>query len=201
MNTKSRSKRLKNQEVEVEKKEENMKTIAIVSLLCLGMFLAMGTGVVFAAEDTRTQTSTVNLAVPANCKLEITGANQTKELTADQAVAAFDDTFIVLNANEPTLKVSANKKWVLSAKSGGFGAVGSYTKAIGDLQLKDAGTANVVMGDFTGLLATDQTVASYTIGVKKESHPCQYKILLDYTKDIPGTYTATVTYTLATQAS
>jgi len=53
--------------------------------------------------------------------------------------------------------------------------------------------------NYRALLETDQEIASNTGGVKKESHPLQYKILLDYAKDIPGTYTATVTYTLATQ--
>ena len=181
-----------------------MKTLAIISLLCLGICLIIGTGMAFAVEDSRTQSSIVTLGVPANCKLLITDANPSKTLTADEAVVAFDAQYIELDANKPTLTVSANKKWVLSAKSGGFGAVTdagvTYTKDIGDLQLKDTGI-HKVMSSYTGLSATDQTLASHTVGVRGESNPCQYKILLDYTKDIPGNYIATVTYTLATQAS
>ena len=102
----------------------------------------------------------------------------------------------------PTLTVSANKSWKLSARSSGFNIVGgSYKKDTTDLQLKDSSLSGHVknFGSYKSLTEEDQEVASYTGGVDRESHPLRYQILLSYAKDIPGTYTATVTYTLATQ--
>jgi hypothetical protein len=69
--------------------------------------------------------------------------------------------------------------------------------------LKDLSSQHVTNGfnTFKSLSGNDQEVASYNKGVKAETHPCQYKALLDWEKDIPGTYSATVTYTLTTNAS
>jgi len=180
MITKGRSKIEKNQEVEVEKKEENMKTIAIVSLLCLGMFLAMGTGVVFAeGEDSEIQSSLVTLNIPHSARLDIDNANPTTTLGQDgTAETAFEAGYVEATAAYPTLRVRANKNWKLSAKSSGFSANGAYTKAIGDLQLKNAGGSHATMTSYTSLSATDQEIATAAVGVKNESHPCQYKILL-----------------------
>ena len=109
-----------------------------------------------------------------------------------------------MTAGYPTLTVRANKSWTLSAKSSGFGAVTdggvTYNKDVGDLMLKNAGV-NAYDGfktDYKSLSTSDQTIASYAHGIKDDSHPITYKIKLDWTKDIPGSYVATVTYTLAT---
>lgn len=179
-----------------------MRAFAIISLLCAGVLLIMGIGMVYAAgENTHTQTSTVTLDIPHAAKLDITNADPSKTLVQDgSAETAFDAGYVELDAAYPTLVIRANKNWKLSAKSGGFAVNGAYTKDIGDLQLKDAGAAHVTMSSYVSLSAVDQEVASSAAGVRDESHPCQYKILLDYTKDIPGTYTAIVTYTLATQS-
>lgn len=185
-----------------EKEGNTMKMLTIMLLVMAGISLVMGIGMVYAAEDTNTQTSTPSLTIPAHCKLLISNANPEKTLTANgTAEAAFDAGYVEMDAENPTLRVFANKKWKLTASSAGFGAVDGYTKATGDLLLKDAGASHVTMSSYAALTGADQEVASHTIGVNNESHPCQYKILLDYTKDIPGIYQAIVTYTLATQAS
>jgi len=154
-------------------------------------------------EDIDTQTSTVILSIPAACHLGITDPDQTKTLDVDVPLeVAFEAGYAEFDSAKPTLTVSANKSWKLSAKSSGFAVNGTYKKATEDLQLKDTSSSGNVKNGFNNyraLLETDQEIASNTGGVKKESHPLQYKILLDYAKDIPGTYTATVTYTLATQ--
>lgn len=156
----------------------------------------------YAEEDVDTQTSIVVLSIPSACHLDITNPDQTKMLIQDgSAELAFEAGFTEFDSGTPTLKVSANKSWKLSARSSGFNDNAGYLKNTTDLQLKDAGASHVKnsFNDYKSLLQTDQEIASYTGGVKNEMHPCQYKILLDYTKDIPGTYTATVTYTLTTQ--
>lgn len=174
-----------------------MKSVKFILIFVLSLLVVWG--MAQAAEDTDTQTSIVTLTVPATCQVLITNADPSETLTTDgTAETSFDAGYVELDAGYPTLTVDANKSWQLSAKSGGFNTIGTYTKAIGDLQLKDAGAAHVTMSAYTSLSGSDQEVASHTAGVSDESHPCQYKILLDWTQDIPGTYTATVTYTLST---
>jgi len=168
-------------------------------LFLLVGFLVMGAGMVYAAdEDSEVQTSDVSLTIPHAAKLIISQSDSSKTLTQDSdAETDFDNGYTDMDAGKPNLKVSANKNWKLSAKSSGF--TGPYAKATGDLQLKHTGSY-VVNGfsDFVSLAETDQDIASNATGVKSENYDCQYRILLDYTQDVPGTYTATVTYTLAT---
>lgn len=179
-----------------------MKTLSIIFVLVLGIFLVMGVSAVYATPDSDTETSAVSLTIPHAAKLVISQADSSKTLTQDvDAETEFDQGWTDLDAGKPNLKVSANQSWKLMAKSSGFAANGLYTKAIGDLQLKHAGLYVAgEFGSFTSLASTDLDIAVNTIGVKNENYDCQYRILLDYTKDIPGTYTATVTYTLATQS-
>lgn len=156
-------------------------------------------------EDVDTQTSIVVLTIPAACHLDITNSDQTITLVQDgSAELAFEAGYVEFESAKPTLTVSANKSWKLSARSSGFNTVGgSYKKDTTDLQLKD--TCSIVshvknsFGSYKSLTEIDQEVASYIGGVDRESHPLRYQILLNYAKDIPGIYTATVTYTLATQ--
>jgi len=177
-----------------------MKTLKVISLLCIGILVLGGYSIVLAAEDSDVETSNVTLTINPVCRLVISNSNVTKTLLSDaEAEAAFDAGYIDLDADAPNLKVSANKSWKLTTLSSGFADNAGYIKDIGDLQLKDAGLAHVTMASFTSLSAVDQEVGSHTAGVKNEDHPCQYRILLDYTKDIAGDYSATVTYTLATQ--
>ena len=155
-----------------------------------------------AQEDTDTQISIVALTIPSTCKLTISQPNASMTLSQDgTAEAAFEAGFAEFDAGNPTLKVSSNKHWKLYARSSGFSANGSYTKDIGDLQLKDTGSSHVTMSSYTSLTDQNQEIASHSAGVRNEEHLCQYKILLDWSHDIPGTYEATVTYTLTTDAS
>ena len=184
-----------------------MKRISLVLGLIGVIVVCFGT--VYAAPatpDTDTQTSIVSLTIPNAVRLDITQANATKALNHNgDAEVDFDAGATLMPAGYPTLTVRANKSWTLSAKSSGFGAVTdggvTYNKDVGDLMLKDAG-ANAYDGfktDYKSLSTSDQTIASYARGIKGDSHPITYKIKLDWTKDIPGSYVATVTYTLATQ--
>jgi len=172
------------------------KIIFIAILILLGSI-----GYAYAAEATATQTSNVTLGVPESAKLEITASNATKTLTQGvDTETAFDNGYVDFAVATPTLTVSANKKWKLYARSSLF--TGPYNKSVSDLTLKDTGASHVTspFSNFTALSTSDQEIASHSGPVKKESHPIQYRIILDWTKDIAGTYSATVTYTLATQA-
>ena len=179
-----------------------MKSFKFLFFLFFLLYIVWPNNIIWAAEDVDTQTSIVVLSIPATCHLGITNQDQTKTLGQDgSAELAFEAGYTEFDLGKPTLTVSSNKNWKLTAKSSGFNTNGTYKKATGDLQLKDTGLSNVKnsFNAYKSLSDTDQEIASSASGVKKESHPLQYQILLDYTKDIPATYTATVTYTLATQ--
>ena len=181
-----------------------MRLAEIILIVVLILFIAVIYNIAFADEDVDTQTSVVSLTIPHISHLTISQPNASKTLGADgDAEEAFNAGYIEFDNGAPTLKVSANKSWKLSARTNGFSANGAYAKDTGDLQLKDTGSSHVTNGfnDYKSLSTIDQEVASYTGGIKNEFHPCQYKILLDYATDIPGTYEATVTYTLSTDAS
>ena len=170
-----------------------------IRISCLALFLAMACGAtqIRATEDSDEQKSTATLTILPAFRLQITDQVVSETLSANPGVdTAFNAGFIELTIDKPTLAVSANKGWKLTVKSSGF--TGPYAKAIGDLQLKDAGSGHVTMSEFRSLSATDQEMATDSAGVSNESHPCQYKILLDWTKDIPGTYEAIVIYTIST---
>ena len=183
-----------------------MKNICLV-LVMVGV-IALGLGVAYAAgtPDSDTQNSIVTLDVPHSVRLDINNADSSKTLKADgDSEVDFEAGETLMTANYPTLIVRANKSWKLFAKSSGFGQVVNgaitYDKAVTDLKLVNTGAHKSNGFDaFKSLTLADQEVASYGVGIKNDSNPMQYKIMLDWTKDIPGTYVATVTYTLATEA-
>ena len=181
-----------------------MRKLLIVLAIVSVVALVLGLGAAYASgEDTETQASIATLVIPHTAQLKITDANPSLTLKqdglgADSSELAFDAGHVDMAAGSPTLTVISNKSWKLSAKSSGFGDVNGYKKDTKDLSILDAGNAHADVKTFTSLTDVDQVIASSDIGVQPESHPCQYEIKLDYAKDIPGTYIATVTYTLVT---
>jgi len=180
-----------------------MKCKKLLLILILFIAAIYSYTAAIAVEDVDTQTSIVSLTVPPACRLSITDPNVTKTLSQGGEIeAAFDAGYVDFNPSTPMLTVSANKGWNLSVKASNFS--GPYAKNVSDLRLKDAtSSGHVVNGfnNFTSLSLNDQEMASYMNPVRDESHPIQYRIMLDWTTDIPGTYTITVTYTLSTNAS
>lgn len=152
---------------------------------------------IYALEDKDVQISIVTLTVPAACRLVITNPDLSKTTNN----ASFDAGYMEFDIGSPALKVWSNSNWKLSARSTNF--TGPYDKPATDLMLKDLSSQHVTNGftSYKSLTGNDQEIASYNKGVKNETHPCQYKVLLDWEKDVPGTYSATVTYTLTTNAS
>jgi len=157
---------------------------------------------ILSVQSSEQQTSTVTLTILPVSYLGIVDAGVSETITQDaNANEKFNNGGIEFAANKPTLEINSNQKWKLTVKSSDFS--GPYNKDTKDLMLKDTAPAHVKNG-FTGfksLSAYDQEIASSDAGVRQENHPLQYKILLDWEKDVPGTYTATVTYTLSTSAS
>ena len=180
-----------------------MKLNRIILFFILFIAIAYNYTIAVAVEDVDTQTSIVTLTVPPSCKLSISNPDITKTLNQGGEIeAAFDAGYIDFNTATPTLTVSANKGWNLNVKATDL--TGPYAKSVSDLKLKDTSPSGHVtngFNNFTPLNLTGQEMASSINPAKNESHPIQYRIMLDWAKDIPGTYTATVTYTLSTNAS
>jgi len=177
----------------------NMKKIAIIFILVI---LIVIIPYIIQAQDKDEQTSTVTLTILPASRLSITDQDVSQSIEiGSEARDIFEKGFVELPSNKPTLTLDANNNWKLTVSSTDFS--GPYDKPASDLMLKDLASQHVSSGfnDYKSLSASDQEIASYTKGVKNEIHPCQYKILLDWEKDIPGTYSATVTYTLTTSAS
>lgn len=180
-----------------------MKTLAIIALLCLGIFLVIGMGVAYGeGEDTDDGPSVVTLTIPHAVVLEIDNDNSSKTLVQDDDTETdFDLGRTIMPPATPKLTVSANRSWVLKAKATAWTG-GPYPKLVTDLQLKHGGLyVQNAFNAYKSLTLADQTIASNAIGVFDEVYNCQYQILLDYTKDLPGTYSSTVTYTLTTSAT
>jgi len=180
-----------------------MRKLLVVLAFVSVITLVLGLGAAYAeGENVHTQTSTASLTIPHSANLVITNANPSLELIQDgSSEAAFGAGMVELAVASPTLTVRANKNWKLSAKvTTPFAANGTYTKAVSDLQVKNAGAHSLKTAYTSFVENADLDLASFASGVKDEANACQYNILLDYTKDIPGTYSATVTYTLTTLA-
>lgn len=179
-----------------------MERSARVLLLVAALILVPSFPIARAAEDEDEQVSTITLIITPACKLDILDSKVSKTISADSGASAFfSEGFVEFDPDKPTLVIDSNNKWKLSVRSNDF--TGPYPKEVADLMLKDLSSLHVNNGftDYRPLSASDQDVAMYAGGVKDEEHPMQYKILLDWEKDTPGTYEATITYTLSTIGS
>lgn len=180
-----------------------MKHTNFLLFFILFTIFIYSSNIAIATEDVDTQTSVVTLTVPPSCKLSISAPNITKTLSQGGEIeAAFDAGYVDFNASMPILTISANKGWNLNVKAANF--TGPYSKSVHDLMLQDTSDSGHVTNGFNNFKPLDlngQEMAASIAPAKNESHPLQYRIMLDWTKDIPGTYSATVTYTLTTNAS
>ena len=179
-----------------------MKRSKKVFIITVLFILGLGFPVMQAAQDMDEEVSTVTLVISPACKLDIINSKVSKEISSENdAKAFFSEGFVELDINSPTLIIDSNNKWKLSARSSDF--TGPYPKDVADLLLKDLSNNHVEAGftGYTPLSTKDQDIAMHAKGVKDEQHPLQYKILLDWEKDVPGTYEATITYTLSTIGS
>ena len=176
---------------------------SLVLIVCLAVtMIAVYNNAGYAVQDSDEQISTVALTISPTCNLGIVDSDVSKTITqGSTADTAFSQGYIEFDPDKPTLIINSNKKWKLSVRSSDV--TGPYSKKISDLQVKDLSAAHVKNGfdDYQSLSKNDQDIAMYDNGIKNETHPLQYKMLLDWEKDIPGTYEATVTYTLSTLGS
>jgi len=143
----------------------------------------------------------VTATAPVHQKITISPADYT---FADITEADYDAGYIE-KASAQALTLKSNKKWIVNVKttSTDMGTVGTYTKPISDFlweATKGDKPAKIteITGAYTPITGTDVQVAkgdpATGIGMNMD-----YKILLDWEKDVPGTYTITLVYTITPQ--
>lgn len=156
---------------------------------------------VFADEE---ETSGMTMNIPSISKLTIKGSDQIIDLLQDASgEAAYEAGFIKGKNNMPILIVNSNTNWKLSVRvSSGWRRVDKYRKAIADLKLRIKSKTGHQTGffKFTPLSLTEQEVATYATGVSDDIYYGGYRILLDWERDIPGSYRIIITYTLSTRS-
>jgi len=177
----------------------NMFRRWIIPLVLLVSFALFFSKPLYAKNDT----SSVNMLIPSICKLTIEKSDQTLNLAKDASgESAYEKGFIDGKQNTPMLIVDSNTGWKLSVRvSSDWNMVGSYKKPTSDIKLEvnsDTGHQTGFM-DFPPLSLSDQEIASYRGGVGDDVYKCRYRILLDWGRDIPGSYSIVVVYTLTTQ--
>jgi len=167
--------------------------IFLLPILCFWSLL-------FAAS---TDTGEFVLDIPSMSKLSIQDADQVINLLQGASGEdAYEAGYIDADPAKPKLIVDANSSWKLSVSAiMEWELVGSYQKASSDLLLKVNSTAGhqTGFGSYAPISLIDQEIASSSSGADNENYGCNYRILLDWQKDIPGVYVIILTYTLSTQ--
>lgn len=146
--------------------------------------------------------------IPIIRKVEVTGSGYAdffSTITADD----YANGFKASDEGATTLAVTANKPWKVLVRNMPFTPVEEYVKLASDLYLRikdktvvhegegNGGTLSETFTDFVPLGEQDQVLwANTTGGDNGCTAKIDFKVLLNAARDIPGTYTTTVTYTI-----
>lgn len=180
-----------------------MRTTLLLALLLIAALVAASP--VFAADESDTRTSTVGGTMPELCQIGIAG-DLSGLLTLAQdgsGETAYDAGFVTSTATATTLTLDANKAWALGVHySSAWSCPGTYNKAESDLLIQitnvPTGTINNGYEGYTSPPGAKQNMLDHTAGVSNNSVEIQTRVLLDWTADIPGAYSITLTYTMET---
>jgi len=151
------------------------------------------------------QTSSLGVPIPRLATLQISGdVSGLLSLTGDgSGESVFDAGEIVSTISATELTLSTNDTWDLSVKrSGNWTSPSGYDKAESDLLVRIAnsptGTIQNNADEYLNPTTTDVQILSHGSAVSNNLVQIQTKVLLDWTKDIPGVYDVSLTYTLVT---
>jgi len=151
------------------------------------------------------QTSSLGVTVPRLATIQIAGdVTGLLSLTADGSGEASFDAGAVESAKDATvLTLNTNDTWDLSvARSGNWTSPAGYDKAESDLLVRIANTpTGTIQNGADAYLSpdvTDTQILAHPSAVTDNVVEIQTKVLLDWEKDIPGTYDVSLTYTLVT---
>lgn len=158
-----------------------------------------------AAHSRPSASTTLVLRIPHLSELVISGdVSGLLTLTADgTGETAFDAGYVQSTPAATWLTLNTNDRWDLSARLGGnWTCPGTYDKDENDLSIRitntPTGTIQNGASSFVTLSGVDLMILSHDSAVTDNQVDIQTKVLLDWTKDIPGSYSITVTYTLVT---
>lgn len=124
-------------------------------------------------------------------------------LSADASETAYDAGYVQSTIFATRLTLSTNAGWDLSARlSGTWSCPGNYDKNENDLFIRIANTpeGQIVNGSsaFINLSTTDLILLQGPNSLRSSVVDVQTRVLLDWTKDVPGAYSIPITYTLVT---
>lgn len=168
---------------------------------------ALGGVVLFAGTVAAQPDGTASLLIriPRLAQLVINGdVSSLLTLPADgTAETSFDTGYVQSVSDATSLTLNTNDVWDLSARLGGtWTCPGTYDKAESDLLIRitngPAGTIQNGASGFIGLTGVDLVILSHDAAVTDNQVDIQTRVLLDWEKDIPGSYSIDVTYTLVT---
>ncbi|MCA9726728.1 MAG: hypothetical protein R3E12_00950 [Candidatus Eisenbacteria bacterium] len=173
-----------------------------LGILAIGVLAGMAS----AADDVDTQNSTVGGTIPELCQIGIAGdLSALMTLTQDgTGEAAYDAGYVESAANATVLTLDANKQWSLGVNysGGGWTSPAPYDKDENDLLIQITNTpTGTVQNSYDSYQTTSSSktaMLSHTAGVSDNTVDIQTRVLLDWTQDIPGTYSITLVYTMET---
>jgi hypothetical protein len=161
--------------------------------------------IAFAADESDTATSEVGGTIPELCQIVVGGAGTAALLTLAQdgsGELAYDAGFVESDADAIILTIDANKNWQLGAKRNTWTCPGAYDKDEDDLliQITNAptGTIQNSFDSYHTLTEVNEVMLDHATGVSDNTVDIQVKVLLDWTLDIPGVYSITITWTMET---
>lgn len=144
----------------------------------------------------------VTATAPIHQKITISPADYT---FADITETDYDTGYIEKTSAQ-ALTLKSNKKWSVYVKttSADMGTVEDYTKPISDfLWFANKGTKPDKIDPLPKTVPTPITNTDDLVAEGKQASgigiDMDYKILLDWEKDVPGTYTITLVYTITPQ--
>jgi hypothetical protein len=149
-----------------------------------------------AKADFNTTPCAVTNSIAAVVPYLATVNHTTSSVQLPAATVASMDAGVSASVSGPTLAVQSNFAYTITATSGGFAANGSYTKAKADLEIAtdDQATAFAPLVD-AGVVVAGASSTTNT-PTNSRSLPLYFRVKYSWVKDLPGTYSATVTYTL-----
>jgi len=158
-----------------------------------------------AADEFDEETSGVGGTIPELCQIVVSGAGCASLLTLTQdgsGEICYDQGYVESAADAIILTLDANKQWRLSGKIGTWTCPGSYNKDETDLLIQitnsPTGTIENSFDSYQTLGAVNTAMLSHTAGVSNNEADIQVRVLLDWTADIPGVYSITITWTMET---
>jgi hypothetical protein len=174
------------------------------TLLGLTAVLLMA-GSAWAADESDTQNSTIGGTIPELCQIGIAG-NLTALLTLTQdgnGETDYDTGYVESTPNATILTLDANKTWALGVNyTGPWSCPGAYNKAETDLLIRvtntPTGTIENSFDSYQSPGGAKATMLDHPTGVSNNLVNIQTRVLLDWTKDIPGAYSITLVYTMET---